>query len=255
MGALRGTIQHQVPEPLYDDEWQYTRPIENGLQFNYQSNALWADVWLDWEQFISRGDSFPEIFTAGISTKTTLVKTESGWKLLLPLNMLARHTGGQVNSGNTPMQSIINLSMGIEATKKVGGLLNTIGFFGSFLTYSDLTEANTLGVYKGKAVYTGVKAEGEKFMAMAGFWNGDDFIAPKGSPLFQSVSAYNPTEVIPHRRLLTSKAGYHHAFHRQIRFSFLFEGYYDLINSQFDYAYGIHLAFTPNFVIAKIPFL
>jgi hypothetical protein len=254
MGSLRGTIHHQLSEPIYENELQYTRPVETGLQLNYNSEKIWADAWLDWEQFISRGDSFPEIFTAGISTKTKLIQTESGWNLNMPLQMVARHIGGQLNTDNTPMQSIINLSLGLDVTKKVGGFVNTIGWFGNFLTYSDLTEANALGIYNGNAIYTGLKAEGDKVVAMAGFWNADNFIAPKGSPLFQSISDHNPTAIIAHRKLLTGKLGYRHAFHQQIRFSFLFEGYYDIPNQQFDYAYGIHLAFTPSFVIAEIPF-
>ena len=126
--------------------------------------------------------------------------------------------------------------------------------FRSLLTYSDLTKANALGIYNGNAIYTGFKAEGDKVVAMAGFWNADNFIAPKGSSLFQSISDHNPTAILAQRQLLTGKLGFHHAFHQQIRFSCLFEGYYDIPNQQFDYAYGIHLAFTPSFVIAEIPF-
>lgn len=168
--------------------------------------------------------------------------------------MMARHTGGQINEDETAMQSVINLSMGLDVSKKTDGFFNKLGWFGSVLTYNDVTEANPLGIYKGHAIYTGLKSEGKKGIAMVGYWNAKNFIAPKGSPLFQSVSAYDPTTVIPSRQLLTGKIGYYRSFQTQIKFSFLFEGYYDLPNSQFDYAYGIHLSFNPNFVIAKIPF-
>jgi len=254
MGSIKSTVHHGISEPMYDHEWQYTRPVETGLQFLYTKERFWADAWLDWEQFIKPGDAFPEIFTAGISTQTSLLQSESGWKIKMPLQMMARHTGGQINEDETAMQSVINLSMGFDVSKKTDGFFNKLGWFGSVLTYNDVTEANPLGVYKGHAIYTGLKSEGKKGIAMVGYWDAKNFIAPKGSPLFQSVSAYNPTTVIPNRQLITGKIGYYRSFQTQIRFSFLFEGYYDLPNSQFDYAYGIHLSFTPNFVIAKIPF-
>lgn len=253
MGSLCGTIHHRMTEPLYDNELQYTRPVETGLQFIYSDKKIWADVWLDWEQFIEAGDTIPEIFTFGLSTHTNLIKSVSGWEVNLPLQMLARHTGGQVNIDETPMQTVMNYSLGIDVSKKTGGILNSLGFFGNWLTYRDATESNALGIYKGNAIYTGIKAEGKKGVAMIGYWNSDDFIAPKGNPLFQSVSTFDSQAVIPHRRLLTGKVGYFHSFSKQIHFSFMFEGYFDIPNSQFDYAYGIHLAFNPNVVIAKIP--
>ncbi len=254
MGSLRGTIHHRLSESIYDFEWQYTRPVETGLQFIYSTEKFWADAWLDWEQFIKPGDAFPEIFTVGISTQTSLLNSESGWKIKMPLQMMARHSGGQISEEETPMQSVFNLSMGFDVSKKTESFFNTLGWFGSVLTYNDVTNANHLGIYRGHAFYTGIKSEGKKGIAMVGYWDGKNFIAPKGSPLFQSVSAYDPTTVIPNRQLLSGKIGFYRSFQTQIRFSFLFEGYYDLPNSQFDYAYGIHLSFTPNFVIAKIPF-
>ncbi len=254
MGSLRGNIHHRLSEPMYDDEWQYTQPVENGFQFIYNTDRLWADTWINWEQFIQSGDTIPEIFTVGINITTNLLKSESGWKINIPTQMLARHIGGQVNKDDTPMQTVVNLSFGLDASKKTGGFLNSVGWFGNWLTYSDVTNSNSLGVNKGNALYTGIKAEGKKGLAMIGFWNANNFIAPKGSPLFQSISTYDPLAIIPHRQLLTGKLGYYRTFLTQICFSFLFEGYYDIPNKQFDYAYGIHLSFTPNFVIARIPF-
>lgn len=254
MGSLKSTIHHRLSEPIYDNELQYIRPYETGLQFLYANKRLWADAWLDWEQYIKSGDAFPEIFTAGISTYTNILHSESGWAIHIPLQMIARHIGGQVNTDDTPMQSIVNLSLGVDVSRKTGGFFNTLGFFGNWLPYSDLTKVNALGIYNGNAIYTGIKSQGKKGLLMLGYWNGHNFIAPKGSPLFQSVSVYDPLAVIPNRELVTGKLGFYKTFLSQIRFSFLFEGYYDVPDKQFDYAYGIHLSFTPNFVIAKIPF-
>lgn len=254
MGSLQGNVQHQLTEPLYDPEWQYAQPVENGLQFLYASKNIWADVWLNWEQFIQVGDTFPEILTVGISTRSRLLTTGNGWSVTAPLQMLVRHTGGQIDAGNFPMQTIVNLSLGLEASRQTGGLFNTITWFGSWLKFSDVTESNIPEIYNGHAFYTGLKTEGQKALGLLGYWDAHNFIAPKGSPLFQSVSAYDKTSVIPNRQLITGKLAYFKTFQKKIRFSVMVEGYYDLPNGQFDYAYGLHLAFTPDFTIARIPF-
>ena len=254
MGSLQGNVQHQLSEPLYDTEWLYTKPVENGLQFLYEGKKLWADVWLNWEQFIQVGDTFPEILTFGLSTCSQLLKSGNGWNLTAPVQMLVRHTGGQIDEGDVPMQTTVNASLGVETSKQTGGFLNTLTWFGSWLGYSDVTDSNALGINKGHALYTGLKSEGRKGLALLGYWDAHNFIAPKGSPLFQSVSAYDQTVVIPNRQLITGKLAYYKTFQKNIRLSVMVEGYYDLPNAQFDYAYGLHLAFTPDFTIAKIPF-
>ena len=40
MGGLKGDVHHRLIEPLFDPENQYTRPIENGFQFIYNSNKI-----------------------------------------------------------------------------------------------------------------------------------------------------------------------------------------------------------------------
>lgn len=254
MGSLQGNVHHQLAEPLYDSEWQYVKPVENGLQFLYEGKRLWADVWLNWEQFIQVGDTFPEILTFGLSTRSHLLKSGSGWNLTAPVQMLVRHTGGQIDEGDIPMQTTVNTLLGIEASRQTGGFLNTLTWFGSWLGYSDVTDSNALGINKGHAFYTGLKSEGNKGVALLGYWDAHHFIAPKGSPLFQSVSAYDKTSVIPNRQLITGKLAFFKTFQKKIRFSVMVEGYYDLPNAQFDYAYGLHLTFTPDFTIARIPF-
>ncbi len=254
MGSIKSHESHGIIEQVYDTEIQFSRPVENGFQIIKEGDRFWADLWLDWEQFIRVGDAFPEVFTAGVSTSTQLLKTGSGWKINIPLQMLAWHSGGQINTDDSKMQTVVNLVLGLDITKNAGGFFNTLGCFGNLISYSDVTESNLYGINSGRAVYFGLKSEGEKGFAMLGLWNSDNFIAPKGSPLFSSLSAYDE-KVIPHRRLLTGKIGYKRSLLNQINLAFLMEGYYDLPNNKFDYSYGIHMVFTPEFKIAEIPFL
>ena len=87
---------------------------------------------------------------------------------------------------------------------------------------------------------------------MLGYWYGDYFIAPRGEPLFQSVSQKYTGYVEPQKQLIVSKLFFQKAINKDINLGIRFESYYDLLNDNFDFSYGLHIVFNRSFFLKKI---
>lgn len=255
MGGLKGDVHHRLIEPIFNPENQYTRPIENGFQFIYKNDKLWFDGWVDWEQFIFLGDEKPEKFTAGISTEYQILNSTSGWNINIPAQFIATHLGGQISTYKEAMQSLANMATGVSFRKTLGtGFIQHFAASSYLAWYQDLTEKSGLPFSNGHAVYP-VGEVGYKYGAlMFGYWYANDFVAPKGSSIFHSVSDYNNDIYQQERHLLTAKLSFSRTFLKQIKFSAMVETYFDIPASHLEYAYGLNLLFTPNFFLKKVVF-
>jgi hypothetical protein len=255
MGGLKGDVHHRLIEPLFNPENQYNRPIENGFQFIYTSDKLWWDSWVDWEQFIYLGDTKPEKFTAGMSTEYRFTNTTSNFHISIPGQMIATHVGGQISNYSERMQTLANLATGVKLNYKIGdGFIKNVGLATYVATYHDLTGNSGWSFRSGRAIYPVAQVDYKYGTFMTGYWNAHNFLAPKGSSLFQSTSNYKPGYYTENRTLLNSKLSFAKTFMKQIKFSVMLETYFDIPAKQFEYAYGFNLLFTPNFYISKISF-
>lgn len=255
MGGLQGDVHHKLIEPIFNSEHQYTRPIENGFQFLYNNDKLWLDTWVDWEQFIFLGDDKPEIFTAGISSEYTFTSSLSDFKVSTPFQFIGTHVGGQISDYSEEMQSLANIVTGVKVEQKLGnGFIQKIGASAYLAYYKDLTQASGWDFHSGSAIYPTVNVSYKYGEFMMGYWKAKNFIAPKGSNLFQSTSSHKEGFYQKERQLFNTKLSFTRTFLKQVKFSTTFESYYDVLNSQFDYSYGISLMFTPSFFISKIHF-
>ncbi|MCK5825291.1 MAG: hypothetical protein KAG96_07800 [Ichthyobacteriaceae bacterium] len=253
MGSLKGNVQHRMIEPVFNPENQYTRQVENGFQFLYDNNKLWLDIWVDWEQFIFKGDEKPEKFTAGISADYKFNKSENDWQFSVPFQMIATHVGGQISDYPERMQSIVNLASGVKVKRNIDSdLIKSVGLSSYYVTYKDLTKSSGLEFNSGNAIYPVAEVDYKYGVFMVGYWYADDFVAPRGNYIFQSVSNYKNDFYTKHRSIITSKFSYAYNIMKQVKFSAMVETYYDIPAKQFDYAYGINIVFTPNFFITKL---
>jgi len=255
MGGLKGDVHHRLIEPVFNTEHQYTRPIENGFQFVFQGDNLWLDSWLDWEHFIFPGDNKPEKFTAGISSEYRFTKSDSEFEVTVPVQLVATHLGGQISDFSESMQSLANVVSGIKMSHDLGdGFIQRVGVSTYFAMYKDLTKQSGWNFHSGDAIYPVAEVDYKYGGFMLGYWHARNFLAPKGSHIFQSVSDYKEGYYSEYRNLLTTKFSFTKTFMKQIKFSAMVETYYDIPASQFEYSYGINLVFTPNFFISKISF-
>ena len=254
MGALKGNVEHNLIEPVFDPENQYFRPVENGFQFLYDSYVFSMDLWLDWEQFISRGDTIPEKFTVGFSGNINLTDRQSDWKVSIPLQWLAFHQGGQISDFNYDTYSMINPAGGIAVARNTGeGFIRQVWLRGYFLGFDQFSGSMDMGFKKGWAAYPVAGFNYKYGQFMVGYWHADNFFALKGNPVFQSVSNYNAGYYNQYRDMMVINVIFTRAFFdEQVKFNAGFEGYYDLPKGHFDYSYGMSLLFTPNFKLLNV---
>lgn len=255
LGALKGNVHHRLIEPIFNPENIYSRPVETGMQFLFQKEKLWVDIWVDWEQFIFLGDSIPEKFTAGLSSEFNMNKPESDWQISIPVQMIVTHTGGQISNYPEHMQSLANIVSGLKVKYHTGnGFIKNIGLATYIAGYKDLTEKSDWDFHNGSGIYPVTEVAGKNFTFMGGYWHAHNFIAPKGNYLFQSTSNFKQGYYTPYRDMITTKFRFSKTLMKKVKFSATFETYYDIPESQFDYSYGINIVFNPDFFISKIQF-
>lgn len=252
MGAIRGHLNHGLSDAMFHYERSISHPIENGFQFQYADDHWRGDAWMSWEQYIEKGDSIPEVLTAGISVRRNLLKSDSGWKLDIPFQTIVMHRGGQISDFNEEGTSFLNLSTGIEIEKRQSAFIKKAGWFGHFLLYNDLKDANAFGINKGHAFYSGVVLESSHNTLMLGYWQSDHFLSSRGNPVFHSVSTLKGDALFADRSMLTGKLLWRKKVLADVVFSLLVDCYYDVSNAQFDYAYGFRIGFTPEFLITNM---
>ncbi len=245
MGGLKGGVQHGLLEPIFNPERQYTRPVENGVQFLFNSKRLDADVWLDWMQFIQEGDTIPEKFAVGINAKYKLSKSDNPLRFSIPFQLLARHIGGEISDYTEKMQSYVNLVGGVKVESDViGGFIHGVRGGAFWLGYKDLLDQGLLGINSGSAWYTDVNVKFKYGEFYSAYFKGNDFIGILGNGLFNSVSSGEKDFYQKNRSLVVNKLSFVKSFFTDLKFSLTLQSYYDVINNNLMYSYGFNIVLT-----------
>ena len=251
LGSLYGALEHGLEEPLFRTDRFYQDPLEYGLQLLHHSAAFSADLWLNWEQFILPDDPYQEAFQAGLSSQYTI--SSGSLEVAVPLQVLLYHKGGQIDSSEEGVLSQLNAMSGLRLDYQMPDGA-TLGIEPLFFYYKGLnvpdTGSHVQPFSSGKAVYVKCLYQKENLKAMLGYWQADQFIAPKGEFLFQSVSESAPSYHEADRKLITGKIGFVHPIKESIQISFSTAGYYDLVNEDLSYACGLQLVLNESFFIS-----
>ncbi len=252
-GSLYGGLNHDLIEPLFTFERVFTHNNENGLQFLIDRDIFSADIWLNWEEFIFTGSPFQEEFTAGISSLVFPGDREGLFRIELPLQLLATHKGGQIDASDERLQTLVNFATGLHADLTIDhSFLKMIGFRGYLAGFRDLSNEIRHHYDKGWGIYPNILFRTTWLDAGIGYWAGHKFVAPRGEPVFQSVSRVDPDLTSDRRELLTSKIIYNRKLARGIDMGLRFEVYYDLPAGQFDHTGGLHIMIDQRFFIKKL---
>jgi hypothetical protein len=251
LGTLYGTSQHGLLEPLYQPDLYFTRPLESGLQFLYSSSHLKSDTWMNWEKYIEPGDPFQESFTAGNSTLLELTKPDAKFKLVLPLQLVATHLGGQINTSDEPVQTLVNLATGFECSSRLPSKNpGWIGIKAYFAGFADLSPNPSLDYKKGHAFYPVAFLETGSWHFSSGIWLPTRFTSAKGEPLFLS-NHYAGSEP----RLWTSRIWYSKKVLEVLHLGFGAATFYNLAESRLDYTIGLHMVTRGRFTLKRNLFM
>ena len=255
LGNIHGTLQHKLAEPLYSFDRHFYGNPETGLQFLINTKYFESDIWLNWEKFILPGDNFKEEFTMAGTGRFKFYNTEDKFQFSIPLQGLAAHKGGQTESSTAPLQTYFNSVIGLKADFHVfSNFENFIGTEDYFLGYSDASAEKVNFYSQGYGYLSNVYGKFGKFNISLGYWYGEHFIAPRGEPLFQSVSQKYTIWWEPKKQLILNKFQFNHTISKGIDIAVRFQSYYDLLQENMDFSYSIFLIVNQQFFLKKLSF-
>ena len=253
LGSLYGTINHKLIEPLFQFEKYYENNVENGLQFLYHNRYIESDLWVNWERFIFPNSPYKEEFTTGFSNTIKFTGEKNKWVVFIPVQVLIAHRGGQIDTSSVKLETLMNAATGLNLGYKFNkGFIKYIGLENHYLIYNDLA-GNAPKLGEGYAIYSNLRLSSAKFHLVLGYFQGHNFVAPRGEPLFQSISQKDTAYVKTDRQLITGKLGFDKEIFDGIKLGVRFESYYDIEAGNFDYSYSVNIVFNRDFLIGKFP--
>lgn len=254
IGTLYGSINHCMIDPVFDFERVYKNNVENGVQIIVDHKRIRSDLWLNWEKFIFEHSTFQEELVFGNSTELNITAPGKRVILAVPLQFLFAHKGGQdLNIPGHHVETLMNLAYGMHLGLNLNDkIVQRLVFRGYVTHYKDLSALKVLQYKNGLAFYPSLALEGKFFDLMVAYWDGKQFIAPRGEAYYQSISHNDSVYTESNRRLITLKLGFHHTISKGIEAGVRFEGYYDIQHKIFEYSYGLYLIFMRDFLLKKI---
>ena len=242
LGTLSGSDTHRMYDPHFNKERIYNEWSEEGLQLNFSGDRLYNDTWLSWENFIFRGDSVREVFTAGESFRYSSSLIDDLFGFEIPLQVQFKHFGGQISDYPEPVETYFNLSAGAKVSfRPYEGRYGNAGIEYTLFVSDELTGSSTTGLLFGHAEWFRLNYEYRNLYLEAGYWIAGDYYAPNGNPIFGSVSSLREGTIIPDRRIATGTISYKLIPESFFEFFIGFDGYYDTRLRRFDSSSTLHL--------------
>ncbi len=238
MGTLKGSLNHQLIEPLYRKDRYYFDETEYGVQFLINKNWVESDIWIDWKNFIEWGDTEQEHFIFGTSSIFHLFKIH-GFQISLPLQTITEHYGGQINSSDNPVKTESIISPGIsfqlmtKAQKKI--------------TLENHFPLSTGGQMPfrggGTGILSKIHVHTPTYSLSAGYWNSHRFHSPQGEPLY-----FNTSNQI--KEIITGKIELHQQT-GPVRFGLRGQVFHHLKTGKTDYNYLLFLLLDELFFLGS----
>ncbi|MDP4283810.1 MAG: hypothetical protein Q8891_05265 [Bacteroidota bacterium] len=257
LGTLEGNLNHGFIEPIYDYKLIINERLENGFQFMVDTKPYTHDFFINWRKAIHPGDNFKEQFDIGYVSKLNVINNKK-LNLSLPIQMLYSHKGGQVDSLNTPLQSLTNFATGASITYKVNNkLFEKVVFDNYYVNYKDISGQKLQAFNEGNGFLSHLLFQFKNVGIDFRYWNGDGYIGPRGMALFQSVSEKYPGLVEKHRELLIASFIYDKEIFKNVNFDFRFIPYKDFrekisSGTGLEYSYELYLKYALKVNIKKI---
>lgn len=252
LGAFDGGNKHRMFDPHFDSERIYTSYTENGASFVTETGKLFSDLWLNWENFIFRGDTVREVFTAGESFSYKCDFIDGFISLNIPVQLKFKHFGGQISNYNGHVLTFLNIAGGARLNFNIGAKAGVPGVEYLHFVYRELTGKGDMGITEGNASWLRLHYSYRSLYIGSYFWFSHNFYAPDGNQIYGSVSDYQPGYIISRRKIWTG-AVYLNLFpHELFEFMLGFEGYYDFNLKRMDTAIALHINFDRRITLFNI---
>ncbi|HRX30249.1 MAG TPA: hypothetical protein P5349_00005 [Tenuifilaceae bacterium] len=242
VGTLDADSCHALPEPIFKPERDYLNHPETGFQIIYKGTKTNGEAWINWEKYIKPASKFQEQFTVGINHHywQNGIGVEKGFNV--NTIALATHQGGQIDSTDLPVTTIVNLGERVSYGFLIAHHTN-LKFSVSGYYSADKSPNPHLKYKEGGAVHPQVSVLWPATKLALGYWFSNKFVNPRGEELFGSVSTLGSTFDENTRKLITAEITFFKGTTKNFSFSAGFNGYYDLNNSNFEYSYTFRMKF------------
>lgn len=267
VGTLYGKSNHNLVEPLFNDEMNYTADPESGVQLRWNTSPLKLDAWVNWECFIFDDDNHQESFTFCISANFFPSRRSARLQWYIPIQTLYQHKGGEVNSGaeDRSVKTWHNVASGVGLDIPLLSKLPTKLNFEVIGVHYKQTSGNALPFDDGFGIYATAAAEIKEFRISSGYWQCHNFISLLGNAHFGAVSIYDDAITYRNPRMITLRAEYEKTLSKGIAWGVhadlfnLLPCYADnsdtmertRLGSSFSFAFGVCFRVSPTFLLKK----
>lgn len=252
IGRLYGAANHDIIEPMFRHEFFYTDPIENGLQFLFNTKIYKGDIWINWQQFIFAGEDKQEIFTLGLSNRLFIRDRNEKHSFSIPLQSIFIHQGGQINKTKKKLITLNNSSAGINYRYTHKGFLKYADFESSFVTFNDMSTEHQFPYIQGYGILSMATVKAGFFELRLAHWYGDSYMSGRGLPVFSSVSTIYDDYTEDKRATINTRFMFEKNIIKGLDVGAGFEVYSDLYNYTGDYWYLFYINFNREFFLKKL---
>ena len=257
-GTLEGNLNHGYIEPLYDFERILNDRLENGMQFLYNTEKVKLDAWIDWDKMIYNYDPDREVINGGASIALEVLK-KGGWEgdttsITLPFQFTAQHKGGQIDTSDLSLITVVNMAVGVEVEKKLPFEVLTRVYTKNYLLgYKDFSNEFQFPYKEGYGVYLNVGIDTKYQDVMLSYWHGNSYITELGGKLYQSASTTvtTPDFLQEERRLLILRFMKDIHLLPDLNLTLRLEPVLDLDNPKLEFSNSFYLTFDTDFFVAK----
>lgn len=244
IGSLSGSDKHRLFDPHFDSEHIYSSNLEEGFQLTRNSEHLFTDTWINWENYIFRGDSTREIFTFGESLKYTSSKIGDIVDFEIPVQVQFKHFGGQISNYPEPVETFFNFAAGLRVNFDLAG--KKYGQAGiEYLQFinNELNGESQSGITHGYASWTRFHYTWKSLYIGMAYWRAHNYFAPNGNYVYGCVSDYQSGVVVPDRKIITNFVYLTVLPESYLELFLGLETYYDVDLKRLDNAIALHLNF------------
>jgi hypothetical protein len=251
IGTLSGSDRHRLFDPHFNSERLYNAFAEDGLQLTTSNDHIFNDTWLNWENYIFKGDSTREIFTFGESFKYTTSTIAGFLQFEIPVQLQFKHFGGQISNYPQPVETLFNFASGLRvnfnlAQKRYGQAgIEYLRFINN-----QLNGESQSGISHGYASWIKLHYTYKSIYIGGGYWKAHNFFAPNGNNIYGSVSDYQPDVVVPERKIITNCFYLNILPETYFKLFFGVDTYYDVSLKRLDYSVALHMNFDKLFRLA-----
>ncbi|MDP4205346.1 MAG: hypothetical protein Q8859_05055 [Bacteroidota bacterium] len=247
-GNLNNNDNHNLILPLFDQERYFTARPEEGLQFIYHHGVIKAQTWVNWEQFIFNGDPFKEEFTYGLSSDINLLSSNN-FVLSWPLQLTARHHGGEIDTSPDKMESLGNMATGVKS--KITSTDAIYELQALFTGYKDLSHSGLRPYSSGSGLWLEASAAIHNNHFILNYWSANKYLSPLANSFLLSANYNKPEVLAPRRQMVLGSYRSDFKITKGSVFSLGVNSAYDLKESQLSYTWFFNLVITRDFLLKK----